>query len=299
MKIKAEQDLPRSEIWEGIYMQSKKKYTLPSVILIYLLCFAFRIFEYFVLRTDETFWGEAFVHKLIGIVILLITAKYLKFTINEIGFKCNRIWPNLLSGFVFGLLVFVPAYLTEIVLTMIQGKFEALALYVSAYSVNGTVGNQTDFIFFTICIAGNIINVIMEEGVFRGLFQKILEKKYSFIVSAIIGSCLFGFWHIMAPARSFFDGAMSYNGFIANAILLVFTSSLIGFEFAIMTKITGSLYMAMGHHFINNAIVNMLHVVSNTGADEFMVIRIAIAQSISFVIILIWYISIQRKKIGS
>ena len=116
-------------------MQSKKKYILPSVILIYLLCFAFRIFEYFVLRTDETFWGEAFVHKLIGIAILLIAAKYLKFTINEIGFKRNRIWQNLLSGFVFGLFVFIPAYLVEIVLIMIQGKFKALAFYVSAYSV--------------------------------------------------------------------------------------------------------------------------------------------------------------------
>jgi len=275
-------------------MRSKKEPILSSVISIYLLCFVCRILEYFVLRTDETFWGEAFVHKLTGIAILLIATKRLKFTITGIGFKSNRIWQDLLSGFIFGLFVFVPAYSVEIVFAMIQGKFETLALYVSAYSVNGTVGKQTGFLFFAVCIAGNIINVIMEEGVFRGLFQRILEKKYSFIAAAVIGSCLFGFWHIMAPARSFYDGAMSYRGFIANVVLLVFSSGLIGFEFAMMTKITNSLYMAMGHHFINNTIVNILHVVSNTGTDEFMVMRITIAQSISFVIVSIWYLYTER-----
>ena len=87
---------------------------------------------------------------------------------------------------------------------------------------------------------------------------------------------------------------MSYKGFITNAIMLVVTSSLVGFKFALMTKLTGSLYMAMGHHFVNNAIVNMLHVVSSTGTDEFMVVRITIAQTVSFAAILVWYILAKR-----
>lgn len=253
-------------------MQNKKEYMLSSVMFIYLLCYVFRILEYFVLRTDETFLGEAFVHKLTGIVILLIAVKHLKFTFTEIGFKGTGIWKNLLTGFIFGLSVFVLAYSVEIVFAMTQGKFESLALYVSAYSVNGSVGNQTGFFFFIVCIAGNIINVVMEEGVFRGLFQRILEKKFSFIAAVVIASGLFGFWHIMAPVRSLYDEAITYNGFIANIVLLVFSSSIIGLELAMMTRITGSLYMAMGHHFINNTIVNILHVVSTTGTDEFMVI---------------------------
>ncbi|MDE7428199.1 MAG: CPBP family intramembrane metalloprotease, partial [Lachnospiraceae bacterium] len=101
---------------------------------------------------------------------------------------------------------------------------------------------------------------------------------------------------IMAPVRSYYDGTMSYKGFVANAIMLAVTSGLVGFKFALMTKLTNSLYMAMGHHFINNAIVNMLHVVSSTGTDELMVVRITIAQTVSFVTILIWYIYVQRKQ---
>ena len=50
---------------------------------------------------------------------------------------------------------------------------------------------------------------------------------------------------------------------------------------------SGSIYMSMGDHFFNNTIVNLLHVVTNTGADEMMTVRIFIAQSLSFVLVLI------------
>ena len=49
-------------------------------------------------------------------------------------------------------------------------------------------------------------------------------------------------------------------------------------------------YMAMGDHFVNNTIVNLLHVLSDTGADEMMTIRVSVAQTISFIAVLVWYI---------
>lgn len=265
-----------------------------AVISVYFICFILRFMEYFLLRTDETFWGEAFIHKLLGIVILFAALKVYRLKPAEIGFVKKDALRRLSEGMAFGLFVFVPAYSVEIFIHIMQGRFEALSVYVSAYSVTGTIGMQTGFLFFLICIAGNIINIIMEEGVFRGLFQKLLEKRYSFFLSAVIGSSLFGLWHIVAPVRSYYDGSLSRNGFIANTILLTTTSALVGFKFALMTKLTDSLYMAMGHHFINNVIVNMLHVVSDNGADTFMVVRIAIAQSISFIIVWIWYVRSNR-----
>lgn len=265
-----------------------------AVISVYLMCFILRFMEYFLLRTDETFWGEAFIHKLLGIVILFAALKVYRLKPAEIGFVKKNVLRRLSEGMAFGLFVFVPAYSAEIFIHIMQGRFKALSVYVSTYSVTGTIGMQTGFLFFLICIAGNIINVIMEEGVFRGFFQKILEKKYSFFLSAFIESSLFGLWHIVAPVRSYYDGSLSRNGFIANAILLTTTSALVGFKFALMTKLTDSLYMAMGHHFINNVIVNILHVVSDNGADTFMVVRIAIAQSISFIIVWIWYVRSNR-----
>ncbi len=265
-----------------------------AVLVIYLLCFLFRVCEYFILRTDQTFWGEAFVHKLIGTAILCITVKITSFTFEEIGFSKVNIIQNLLKGLLFGLSVFAFAYAIEVIICILQGNFESLQLYVTAYAVDGNIGHQTAFIFFAICIVGNIINVIMEEGVFRGLFQQILQKKYSFVLSAVVASCLFGLWHMIAPLRNYYDGTSSMGGLIFNATLLVVTSGLIGFKFALLTKMTNNLYMAMGDHFVNNTIVNILHVVSKTGADELQFVRITVAQTLSFIIVLVYYLKKYR-----
>lgn len=162
-----------------------------AVLVIYLLCFLFRVCEYFILRTDQTFWGEAFVHKLIGTAILCITVKITSFTFEEIGFSKVNIIQNLLKGLLFGLSVFAFAYAIEVIICILQGNFESLQLYVTAYAVDGNIGHQTAFIFFAICIVGNIINVIMEEGVFRGLFQQILQKSTPlFSLLSLLPVCL-------------------------------------------------------------------------------------------------------------
>jgi len=266
------------------------------VLAIYLLCYAFRLFEYFILRTDQTWVGEAIVHKLIGIVILFVAAKLLQFTVQEIGFTKENCLRNLLKGLAFGLGVFVVAYAVEALIVISQGSFDSFQIYVSAYAIDQNIGHQTGALFFVICIVGNIVNVVMEEGIFRGLFAKILEKKYSFVVSAVIASILFGFWHVIGPVRNYYDGTSSMEGMIANVIMLLVTSALVGFKFAMLTEMTGNHYMAMGDHFVNNTIVNLLHVVSDNGADEMMVVRVSIAQSVSFVLVLIRYIQLCRKK---
>lgn len=278
-------------------MNTIKKQKIGSVVLgTYLLCYFFRILEYFILRTDQTWVGEAIVHKVIGILILLAVSAGAKLTITQIGFGKEKVFCNLLKGLAFGCAVFVLAYSVEIAIAAMQGSFHSLQLYVSTYAISQNTGYRTEILFFLICIIGNLVNVVMEEGIFRGLFQKLLEQKYSFMVSAVIVSCLFGFWHMIGPIRNYADGTMSMNGMIANIVMLVATSTLVGFKFAMLTQMTGSLYMAMGDHFVNNTIVNLLHVVSDTGADEMMVVRVAIAQSVSFILVLAYYICRCRKK---
>lgn len=277
-------------------MINKKVKSLSVVLIIYLICFAFRILEYFILRTDQTMFGEAFVHKLVGIFILFAGTKLFEFKAKEIGFDKDKTIQYIAKGLVFGAVTFILAYSAEVLMLAFQGKFTGLALYVSAYAVDGNIGHRTALVFFAFCMIGNIINVVMEEGIFRGLFPRLLEQRYTRIISAVIASGLFGLWHIMAPIRNYCDGTMSLEGLIANSVMLAVTTCLIGVKFAMITKLTGNLYMAMGDHFFNNTIVNILHVISITGADELMVFRISIAQSISFIAVLLWCFAVRHKK---
>lgn len=283
---------------ESKLLNTKLK-TILAVLIIYVICFAFRALEYFVIRTDQTFFGEAFIHKLIGIGLLVAAIFVFRYKFSDVGIKTGKSFLDILKGLAFGIVVFIIAYGVEIIILAASNNLQAVELYVTAYSVDAGEEVKRTGVFFLICVIGNIINVLMEEGVFRGLFQKMLSDKYKFVIAGIIASLLFGLWHIMAPLRSFIDGNKSAGGFIGESMMLIGTSALVGFKFAMMGKMTGNLYMGMGDHFVNNTIVNMLHVINKENeADNLMVIRISIAQSVSFTAVLIWFIIdyIKKKK---
>ena len=275
-------------------MANKK--ILNSVVLIYIICLVFRLFEYFVLKTDLSVIGEAVIHKMTGIVILVLAARYFNYDSIKIGFSNSSKTVKLSAGIIFGLICFAIAYMIEISIAKASGSYLGLGLYVTSYSISGNLGNQTAFIFFLICIIGNIINVVMEEGIFRGLFVSRLQEKYSFVAAALISSVLFGLWHGVAPLRSFLYGETSAFGLLMNSLILILSSALVGFKFCMLTKITGSVYMSMGEHFVNNTIVNILHVLTAGGVDTYQVIRISIAQSVSFTVVLILFLISKKSE---
>lgn len=277
-------------------MANKK--ILNSVVLIYIICLVFRLFEYFVLKTDSSIIGEAVVHKIAGIIVLIFTARYFNYNSLKIGFSNNLKAVKLFTGVIFGLICFAIAYTIEVSIAKASCSYLGLGLYVTSYSISGNLGNQTALIFFLICIIGNVINVVMEEGIFRGLFVRRLEEKYSFIIAALISSVLFGLWHGVAPLRSYLYGETSVFGLLMNCLILILSSALVGFKFCLLTKLTGSVYMSMGEHFVNNTIVNILHVLTAGGADTYQVIRISIAQSVSFTVVLILFLIFTKMKKG-
>ena len=271
--------------------------TILAVLIIYVICFAFRALEYFVIRTDRTFFGEAFIHKLIGIGIMIAAVFIFHYRFEDIGFKTGKSFFDILKGLIFGIAVFTVAYGTEIIILAASNNLQAVEFYVTAYSVDAGTEVKRTGIFFLVCAIGNVINVLMEEGVFRGLFQKMLSDKYKWLIAGIITSLLFGLWHIMAPLRSLIEGNKTVGGFIGESAMLIGTSALVGFKFVLMGKITGNLYMGMGDHFVNNTIVNILHVINKENeADQLQVIRISIAQSVSFIAVLIWFFIDKKLK---
>jgi membrane protease YdiL (CAAX protease family) len=141
---------------------------------------------------------------------------------------------------------------------------------------------QGGFLFVLICIVGNIINVVMEDGIFRGLFMRLFMEKRSFLTSMVLSSVLFGIWHGLLPLRSFLDGEQSGAGAMMSAVLLIVTSFIFGVELCLFCKWEGSLWAGMAVHFINNASVNLLHVVTTSGMDELQTMRISVAQTILF-----------------
>lgn len=277
-------------------MQNAKQHPIRFILLFYFVCFFFRAVEYLFIRTDQSIIGEAFIHKLIGIFLLAAAIRIIQYRWRDIGFCVDRTVRDICLGLILGGIVFTVAYGVEIIMQMSAGNAPSLQFYVTSYAIQGNRGMQNGAIFILVCILGNIINVIMEEGVFRGLFVRLTEEKYSFAKACIFSSVLFGFWHIAQPVRNVLDGQQSIPGAVMAGLLLVVTSTLMGIQLAMLFKITGSLWTGMAAHFVNNAIINLLHVVTVTGYDELQTVRIAIAQTLSFVIVLVLFLFHRRAK---
>lgn len=268
---------------------NKKQPTMLYIAAIFCVCFVFRFIEYMLIQTDRSVIGEAFLHKLVGIAVLAAALKVLHWQWRGIGFGKKNALSGIGAGLLIGLSSFAVAYCIEYFILSSQGATPSFNFYISAYSLSGNIGQRTGIGFFILCIVGNIINVVMEEGIFRGLYIKLLEKKRGFMAASLLSSCLFGLWHIMAPLRSYLEGTMQFTSLLMACLMQVLITGLMGFMLCLWVKISGNLWVAMAIHFVNNTIVNILHVTTQNAADELQVARITIAQTLTFLFALVFY----------
>lgn len=96
----------------------KDKRVIRQVLTIYLVCVVARIFEYFVLRTDQTILGEAFIHKLFGIIVICLVVRRSGETLSDIGFVKNDYIRSAVKGLALGLSMFAIGYFVEILILM-------------------------------------------------------------------------------------------------------------------------------------------------------------------------------------
>ena len=72
-------------------MDRLKKHSILSCIVIFFVCIVARIIEYFFIRTDETFLSENFIHKVFGIIVLIMILRICQQKWKDIGFSVDGI----------------------------------------------------------------------------------------------------------------------------------------------------------------------------------------------------------------
>ena len=95
---------------------------MKSVLPFFAACFALRLLEYFVFRTDQTFWGEAFLHKLAGIALLFAALRRLGWTAGTIGWQDRNAPVRPGQGLAFGLSVYACVYAAEYAVLLARGS---------------------------------------------------------------------------------------------------------------------------------------------------------------------------------
>jgi len=267
------------------------QYPLSVCIALYLLCYAFRLWEYFVLKTDESVIGENFIHKACGIVVIFAALFASGLHWRDIGFTRAGRLKNIGLGLALGAGFYTIAYTAECIVLYVQGASPSLTITSGGFSLV----NSTEFVSVGIgvILLFNVLNVWMEEGLFRGLFTRLLRERYEFKTVIFITALLFGLWHLVMPLRSFIEGQMKFVPMLLLGAGYVALTFVYGLKMSLLYRMTGSLWAGLAEHFFNNSVINIVHVVSSMGSDHLQVVRIVTAQLLSFVFVLILYL---RKK---
>ena len=262
-------------------------HTVKACCAIFCILIVVHGFEAIVLRMDETVAGENFINKVFGIIVLWLVLRILGWKWEDIGFSGSGLLKNIAFGFLLGAAVFAVAYTVEVHVLKSQGHAVRFGFFTTGFSLTGAAEIHRGVGFILLCVFFNIINVIMEEGTFRGLFYTLLKRDRTMRAAILVQALLFGVWHIVTPLHNLIDGDIGGGAFAALSVGYIVLAGIMGIKWALMREMTGSLYAGMADHFFNNCIAtNLLHVCTESGTDELMIIRVLIAQLLSFFIVL-------------
>lgn len=267
-----------------------KERPVLSCVILFCLCGAARWIEYFVIRTDATILSENFLHKVFGIAVLTVVLRMLHSGWGDIGLGRTGAVSGIGKGLLLGGGCFLLAYLVEALILYQANGSVSFAFYVSGFLLGRETARQDGLLFFVLCILFNLINVWMEEGVFRGLFMKLLAEKQSFIDSALFIAFLFGIWHWVMPMRDHVEGRISLANLLVMGAGYILLAGIMSIKWSLLYRMTGTLWMGLGDHLFNNAVAtNMLHVISLGEADSMQIVRILVGQSLSFFLVALYY----------
>ncbi len=263
------------------------KNTVLSCWIIFAILILVHGFEAILLRTDETILGENCINKLFGILVIFIVLRLIDWKREAIGFTKSGFVKGILTGFILAICSFLISYIAEIIILRNQGLNTRLGVFTTGFSLTGEAAVHTGIGFILMCIFFNIINVIMEEGTFRGLFYNIVKTDHSMRFACFFQAFLFGVWHIVTPLHNLIDGDINIAAFVGLGIGYIILAGMMGIKWGLLYRMTGNLYAGMADHFFNNCIAtNLLHVITDTGTDEMMIVRVMIAQLLSFAVVL-------------
>ena len=171
-----------------------------------------------------------------------------------------------------------------------------MEIFVTGFSLTGNTVKQTGAGFVLMCIGFNIINVWMEEGLFRGFYITYIAKEHSNKTALYTAALLFGLWHLVTPFRSLLDGDMSIGMFAVMSIGYVILSALMGIKWGLLYQLSGTVWIGLADHFFNNCVVtNLLHVVTDNGVDDLQIVRVIIGELTSFAAVAV-YSKMKRRK---
>lgn len=226
--------------------------SLILMIGLFVFFIFFKMLDIFWLTLDED-WGDILLSKSFSFVLIIFLLIFMGKTLKDIGIKKEYFVYNCLFSLGFVLLSIVTM---RVVHTFVAGDFGAWDLSEVTLS----------FLYFT--FVTNIVNVMMEESLFRGIYLRLsldVTKKH-FWKANLLQAFFFGIWHFPTPLKEYVIGEMTLPEVILYTFVLCLFSFLVAIPWGYYYYKTSSLLPSLIWHLFWNSTLGILPLSSDNMA---------------------------------
>ena len=267
-------------------MAERAKKALWALVGAFAACELIKDIEFLVVKTDHTVLGENVLCKLFMLLVIAFCLRRAGRRWSWLGFRRQGLARGAVFGLGLGIVTYGIAYGIEFLVLHSRGLAPHFAFYISNFSLaqqNVTGGSPAALV---ICLAGNVLNVWAEEGLFRGLLFRLGKRALSPRAANLAQALLFGLWHLVVVAVWVQEASMDVWAALAMAPGYVLLAAVLGYEWGVCALLTGTVWAGVFEHFFNNFVGNALHVVTQSGADELQILRIVLSNLLSLALVL-------------
>jgi membrane protease YdiL (CAAX protease family) len=234
---------------------------VPLVLLI--VAVVLRVVDIFLLPLAEA-TGEAFLHKALGFVMVLVYLWAAGQPLAAIGLHGRWVGRAIFIGAAGVLLVFFFTFGVQLGVLRAAGEQAALAVV----AIDNKTGLAREGCGFALWLfLGNLVNSFMEEGLFRGVMPTHFRLRLSPWRANLLQAVVFGLWHLAWPIWRLLDGHADLAAAASEGVIIVLASTVSGLAYGYLFLKTDSLWAPWIAHTISNTALNLLHVRTAAGLD--------------------------------
>lgn len=282
-------------------MSNPKGRTLPNALSMYFVMLAIYCIDVFLFKSDLTVLGDAFFARCISFLIIFLYLWAAKEPVETLGFskKGEKFLAGGLYGAIFSLL---PLAIVTIVEAVYYISTDATALTLRFETPNMSYVRSEEnltpivgvVIYIFTCFFGNAF----KECFFRGFLLKKFNKVTQFGKANFMQAVLYMTFILPYLARNIPDqlsrGRLTPQIAVFMIGFYIVHETLAGLKWGLMTRISGSTYMAILDHFLFVFFSNSVYITDRYVTWSFMLHMLAI-QVVSFIFVLIYYLYGMKK----
>ena len=257
----------------------------PILVPLALLSIAvvLRVVDIFLLPLAEEM-GEAFLHKALGLVMVLVYLWAAGQPLSAIGLHGRLAGRAVLIGAVGIVIVLLLTFGVQMGVLRAAGGQVTLAVV----AIDNKTGLAREGWGFALWLfLGNLINSFMEEGLFRGVMLTHFRLRLSPWRANLLQAVVFGLWHVAWPIWRLVNGHADLAAAASEAVIIAVASTVSGLAYGYLFLKTDSLWAPWIAHTISNTTLNLLHVRTAAGLDVDAVL-IGPVLTVGYLLLLLW-----------